>query len=80
MGLFGKKKQKEVAVVTIDDVIIVKRDGKSYRQVSYWEGDGRYSTIVDADVELPEKGYTIEKSKLVWTGKTVDSVETMNCF
>lgn len=80
MGLFGKKKEKKDTIVTIDDIMIVRRDSKSYRQVSYWEDNGRYSTIVDADVELPEKGCTIEKSKLVWTGKFVDSVETMNCF
>jgi len=45
--------------ITIDAVLPRKINGDFYKQVSYWKNEGRYSTIVDKNADIPKVGETI---------------------
>ena len=58
------KGNKDEKAIVIDDVFYKKIQGETYKQVSYWRDNCRYSTIVDKDADIPEVGKTMSYSEL----------------
>ncbi len=63
--MFGRKSNNSAnSAVTIDDCIYFKRNGTTYRQLSFWENGARYSTLIANDVHVPEVGTVVPRSTL----------------
>lgn len=59
--MFWKKKDN---IIIVDDCIYIHRNGRKYRQLSFWDNGTRYSTIIKDNVTVPDKGTSITRSEL----------------